>query len=53
MGLHAALGLVRAMGGEIALRSALGEGTTLTITLPAEPVEDAAEPPAAPLDTPA
>ncbi|MGE5292512.1 MAG: sensor histidine kinase, partial [Micromonosporaceae bacterium] len=53
VGLHAARGLVRAMGGEIALRSELGQGTTLTITLPAEPVEEPAEPAAAPLDTPA
>jgi signal transduction histidine kinase len=41
VGLYAARGLVRAMGGEIALTSRLGAGTTVTITLPAEPAEDA------------
>jgi signal transduction histidine kinase len=50
VGLHAARGLVRAMGGEIALRSELGEGTTLTVTLPAEPVEEPTEPAAEALD---
>jgi signal transduction histidine kinase len=43
VGLYAARGLVRAMGGDIALDSRLGAGTTVTITLPAEPAEVAAE----------
>lgn len=40
VGLYAARGLVRAMGGEIALDSRLGAGTTVTITLPAEPTDE-------------
>jgi signal transduction histidine kinase len=36
VGLYAARGLVEAMGGEIAIESALGRGTTVTIVLPAE-----------------
>ncbi len=40
VGLYAASGLVRAMGGDIALESRAGAGTTVTITLPAEPAED-------------
>jgi two-component system sensor histidine kinase KdpD len=36
VGLYAARGLVRAMGGDIVLDSRLGSGTTLTILLPAE-----------------
>lgn len=36
VGLYAARGLVRAMGGDIVLESELGAGTTLTVTLPAE-----------------
>lgn len=39
VGLYAARGLVEAMGGSIGLRSGLGEGTELTIRLPAEPSE--------------
>jgi two-component system sensor histidine kinase KdpD len=39
VGLYAARGLVRAMGGDIVLDSRLGAGTTVTITLPAEPAE--------------
>ena len=39
VGLYAAQGLVRAMGGEITLRSRLGAGTTVVITLPAEAAE--------------
>jgi two-component system sensor histidine kinase SenX3 len=40
VGLYAARGLVRAMGGDIALESRLGSGTSITITLPAEPAEE-------------
>lgn len=40
VGLYAARGLVRAMGGDIALASRLGGGTTVTITLPAERAEE-------------
>ncbi|MEA2650873.1 MAG: two-component system, OmpR family, sensor kinase [Chloroflexota bacterium] len=36
VGLYAARGLVKAMGGEIAIESTLGRGTTVAITLPAE-----------------
>ena len=36
VGLYAARGLVQAMGGEIAIESTLGHGTTVAITLPAE-----------------
>jgi signal transduction histidine kinase len=38
IGLYAARGLARAMGGDILLSSLLGRGTTLRIRLPAEPV---------------
>ena len=41
VGLYAARGLVRAMGGEVSLVSELGSGTTVTVSLPAEPLEDA------------
>ena len=41
VGLYAARGLVRAMGGDIAIETRLGAGTTVTISLPAEPAEDA------------
>jgi signal transduction histidine kinase len=44
VGLHAARGLVRAMGGELTLLSELGSGTTVTLTLPAETAEEPAEP---------
>lgn len=40
VGLYAARGLVRAMGGEIALQSRKGAGTTVTLTLPAEHADD-------------
>ena len=40
VGLYAARGLVRAMGGDIELRSVLGEGTTAAVTLPSETAED-------------
>lgn len=40
VGLYAARGLVRAMGGDIALDTQLGVGTTLTVTLPAEMAEE-------------
>jgi signal transduction histidine kinase len=42
VGLYAARGLVRAMGGDITLDSHLGSGTTITVTLPAEPAEEPA-----------
>ena len=37
IGLYAARGLVEAMGGQIAIDSRLGGGTTITVRLPAEP----------------
>ncbi len=37
IGLHIARHLARAMGGEISVRSALGEGSTFTLILPGEP----------------
>lgn len=40
VGLYAARGLVRAMGGEMELVSSLGSGTTVRIVLPAEPAGD-------------
>ncbi|HYN63273.1 MAG TPA: HAMP domain-containing sensor histidine kinase [Candidatus Limnocylindrales bacterium] len=36
VGLYAARGLMRAMGGDIAIQSRLGAGATITLTLPAE-----------------
>ena len=39
IGLFAARGLVRAMGGDISISSELGHGTTVTVTLPAEAAE--------------
>jgi len=44
VGLYAARGLLRAMGGDITVRSQLGGGTTVTITLPAERADDAVTP---------
>lgn len=44
LGLHAARGLVRAMGGEILAESRLGAGSILRITLPAEMAGELAEP---------
>ena len=41
VGLYAARGLVDAMGGSISVESSLGAGTTVTVTLPAEPSETA------------
>lgn len=41
IGLYAARGLVEAMGGSVSLDSALGRGTTVTLELPAEQIEDA------------
>jgi len=41
VGLYAAKGLVEAMGGSIAIESALGSGTRVTVRLPAEPSEGA------------
>lgn len=37
VGLYAARGLVEAMGGSFAVESALGQGTVMTVRLPAEP----------------
>jgi signal transduction histidine kinase len=37
VGLYAARGLVEAMGGSVAIKSALGAGTAVTVHLPAEP----------------
>jgi signal transduction histidine kinase len=42
VGLYAARGLMRAMGGDIELDSALGAGTRVTLSLPAEAAEQAA-----------
>jgi signal transduction histidine kinase len=42
VGLYAARGLLRAMGGEIFAESRMGQGTTMRITMPAE-ASDAAE----------
>jgi len=39
VGLYAARGLVNAMGGEIAIDSTIGRGTTVTLVLPAEHAE--------------
>jgi signal transduction histidine kinase len=46
VGLYAARGLVELMGGRLNLRSRLGVGTSVTITLPAETAMGAGEPPA-------
>ncbi len=43
VGLYAARGLVRAMGGHIELESRLGEGTTVAISLPAEGAQEGQE----------
>jgi signal transduction histidine kinase len=43
VGLYAARGLVKAMGGAISLASQLGAGTTVTVDLPAEPAGSGAE----------
>ncbi|MGI8830398.1 MAG: sensor histidine kinase [Candidatus Limnocylindria bacterium] len=41
VGLYAAHGLMRAMGGSIEIESRLGSGTTLTLRVPAEAVDEA------------
>lgn len=41
IGLYAARGLVEAMSGSLRVESELGAGTTVTITLPAEPADEA------------
>jgi len=41
VGLYAARGLMTAMGGSVAVESALGAGATVTLRLPAEPSEAA------------
>ncbi|MEO6059078.1 MAG: HAMP domain-containing sensor histidine kinase [Candidatus Limnocylindria bacterium] len=41
IGLYAARGLVEAMGGALRIESESGAGTTVTITLPAEPADEA------------
>ncbi len=46
IGLYAARGLVEAMQGTLTVDGAPGAGTTFQITLPAEPTEPEAEPPA-------
>lgn len=43
VGLYAARGLMRAMGGDIELSSKIGVGTTVTLTLPAEAAGEAEE----------
>ena len=44
VGLYAARGLMRAMGGDIELASRLGVGTTVTLTLPGETAAESSEP---------
>ncbi len=45
VGLYAARGLARAMGGDLVLRTVLGQGTTAQVSLPAEAaVEESASP---------
>jgi signal transduction histidine kinase len=46
VGLYAARGLMRAMGGDIELSSRLGVGTTVALTLPAEAADETDEQPA-------
>jgi len=41
IGLYAARGLMQAMGGSATLESTLGQGTTVRLELPAEPIEEA------------
>lgn len=43
IGLYAARGLMRAMGGEITIESALGSGATVVLSLPAERAESGAD----------
>ena len=40
IGLYAARGLVEAMSGSLRIASAPGAGTTVTVTLPAEPADE-------------
>jgi signal transduction histidine kinase len=40
IGLYAARGLMEAMGGSVSLESALGKGTTVSLEIPAEPVDE-------------
>jgi signal transduction histidine kinase len=47
VGLYAARGLVRAMGGDMELDSRLGAGTTVAIALPAEGAQEALDEPLA------
>jgi signal transduction histidine kinase len=44
IGLYAARGLMQAMGGSATLESTLGQGTTVRLELPAEPIEEARAP---------
>ena len=44
VGLYAARGLMRAMGGDVGIESRLGVGSTLILSLPAEPSADAEAP---------
>jgi signal transduction histidine kinase len=39
VGLYAARGLMQAMGGSMDLDSTVGNGTTVTLRIPAEPAE--------------
>jgi signal transduction histidine kinase len=43
VGLYAASGLMRAMGGRIEMRSDVGEGTAVTLHVPAEPSDEGAD----------
>jgi len=45
LGLAVSYGIVEAHGGDIELRSAVGEGTTFTVSLPVEPQAVRSEPP--------
>jgi signal transduction histidine kinase len=47
IGLYAARGLLRAMGGQIRLESRPSEGSTLVVTLPAEAADEPGELPEA------
>ena len=43
VGLYAARGLIEAMGGSISIDSAIGSGATVTLKVPAEPSDNAAD----------
>lgn len=45
LGLAVSYGIIQAHGGEIEVKSAVGQGTTFTVTLPFEPHPQSAEPP--------